>query len=238
MLFRSLPGWVSKIFHTVFDRFREMDRRLTILEGIYETKKHITHTDDVAMVLYQDLARWIDSLLHIYEKAKLKSAESEVKSSYVFGQLVDTVGETVIGTHAFWKLLAEFKCKASIAESHRDHLILNDALLKNFRKYIHNEIDKKRYTLLDESALEILRRVVSEAHHHVQDWKFGPVTAMVPIQDLKLSRKTYTHNALNQVEALDFIEPLKGRLKVTLPDAAHYYEFQSFIKSFDPSMLD
>jgi hypothetical protein len=113
----SLPSWVKLVFKNVFYRFRELDRKITVLQSMNEYQKKSFRQDTPSKMIYMELLRFIKLLKLLYSKTLQISGK--VHSETVLKELDDSLGERFIGLKVFWKLLKEY----DIIDNHTDETI-------------------------------------------------------------------------------------------------------------------
>src|SRR5690606_31181547 len=64
---KGLPKWIFPILRTTFQRFRDIDQKMAVLQSMNEYQKKAFKTDNVGKTVYLELLRFLKTLRLLFE---------------------------------------------------------------------------------------------------------------------------------------------------------------------------
>ena len=231
----QLPEWVWTIFRTVFNRFREMDQKLTVLQSIHDFRKKSSPNDSVSSTIYLEMLRFMKTLKLIHSRDV--QAQGECNNKQILKELDGLLGNRSLSLKLFWRLLKEHDFIDSQIEESTGKVVLKRGSVEVFLSYLEKEMENERSLILSHSGIAVLRRIVgfTRAEEKV-DTKQEAVTT-VTFQDLQLDRMPLKDTALEELMRNNIIARNKESLSVRPGEIYRLYTFQSFLKAFDSSSV-
>jgi len=222
----NIPSWFFPLLKTVFHRFREADKRVTILQSMYEFKKKTLKGDDIAKVCYLETQRLLKILNVLYEKHS--RAGSEVPKTMIYSELDSLSGQRTLGLSVFWDALKNFDYIDAIKDEagvfHPDQ-----KRLERLSEYLKAQVKEQSFMILTHSALAIIKRILSKVSQNEKD----QTTGSVMIKDLGLSHVPLHADALKELEEKKVLQITQGALSSPIPPLMEVFMFQGFLKCFD-----
>lgn len=213
---RTLPDWVVPIFKSVFQRFREMDHRITVLQSMNEFLKVSIGADSLPQTIYQELARFVKTIRLLYTRDT--QAFGEVRSAALLKEMDDVLGNRQIGLRLFWKTLTESEIIESSLDANKGIVKVDIRKLDELNDYLLREAKSGRYLLLSHPAIAILRRIIAGG-------------------ELALHTLEGYEGALDELQKVEIIrgKNSKGDLDFDPKVVSEAFRFQTVIKAFDHS---
>ncbi|MCM2277125.1 MAG: cyclic nucleotide-binding domain-containing protein [Oligoflexia bacterium] len=232
----ALPDWIFPLFRTVFHRFREADRKLTVLQSMNEYQKKSFKTDAVAQNIYHELHRFLKALTIVFDReVKAGSAPSEL----IYKELDEILGNRILGLRVFWRVLKEFDFMDNEKEELEGKVLLNRKAIEELTSYLTGEIQSGRYLFLSHSAVAVLGRLVShspqEAKAPEQD---SSPSVTVNLQELQLRTMPFHGEAIKELAGIGLLQRDAQNLNFVPARIAPVYTYQSVVKSFDHTIVN
>ncbi|MBF0363157.1 MAG: cyclic nucleotide-binding domain-containing protein [Oligoflexia bacterium] len=261
----TLPKWVLPVMKTVFQRFREADQRIAILENMYEFQKKNFKQDKVAQTIYNELLRFFKTLKIIYMKMAAQSAT--VSSVQLYKELDDILGKRVINLRIFWKSLVENNFLDASKESEKKIVELHMDQFSSFISYMEKEVNEERYLILNHSSLNILKKIIifnqeaiklkededkrikeggekdpekeffKECDDNFQKDQNDTEMLVIKEEGLKIQEIPFVEVGLSELAKLNIVNYQNRHYCVNMQAVLNNYVYQSFLKSFDHTIF-
>jgi CRP/FNR family cyclic AMP-dependent transcriptional regulator len=231
----GLPDWIYPIFRTVFHRFREMDRRLTVFQSMNEFQKRTFKTDNVAKTIYLDMLRFLKTLKLLYER-DLRMAGA-VKSEKLYAELDSMLGTRSLGLRVFWRMLKEFDFIDHEKEESEGVVVLNEDAIRNLNDYLVSEVETERYLLVSHSAVAVLGKIVGFTRAYEDPNEEAELTT-VKFNDIALNRLPLHEEAVEELKTRRLLRVENESFIVQPGQMYHLYMHQSILKAFDHTIIN
>lgn len=227
----GLPKWIFPIFRSVFQRFRDADQKMTVLQSMNEYQKKTFKHDTVAQTIYMELLRFVKTLTVLYDQQR--QSDGIVKSDPLIDELDDILGNRYIGLRVFWRMLKEYDFVDHEKEEREKIVELKKDQLDAWIQYLDAEVESERYLLLSHSALAVLRRIVGIP---IKDREPNEIVS-IPIKNLQLEHLPLSEEGVEELITKRIIQTTETEFKVVPEDIHRIYPYQSILKAFDHSSI-
>jgi CRP/FNR family cyclic AMP-dependent transcriptional regulator len=225
----GLPNWIFPILRSTFDRFREADRKITVLQSVNEYKKLVFKTDLVAQTIYLELLRFIKTLKMLYKS----SAGAPVSSTSFYRELDEVLGERKIGLRIFWKELKENDLIDNTMEEKSGLVVLDESAVNAWEDYLLGETNNERFLMLSHTAVAILRRIVGFTRsdpNQRNGWSMS-------LSELKLTSTPFLKEGLEELDRYGVLKIVGTGFTGDPANIQRHFIYQDLLKAFDHTTM-
>lgn len=231
----GLPDWITPIFRTVFHRFREMDRKMTVLQSMNEFQKRAFRTDNVAKTIYLEILRFIKTLRILYGRDF--DARGVVSSDTLYTELDEVLGNRSIGLRVFWRMLKEYDFIDHEKDDTQSLVVLNDEALKGWSDYLVSEVENESFLMLSHSSVAVLGKIVGFTRTHEMAGDAGSMVA-VGFAEMGLEKVPLHEEAVEELTSRKVLRVSPDSFVVEPGLIYRLYTYQSILKAFDHTIVN
>ena len=222
---KQLPEWMLPLLKSVFNRFREADQKLTILQSMNEFEKKHFGSDKMALTVYQELLRFSNALALLYERELL--ANKSASEKLLRAEMDQVLGQRQISLQAFFKTLHDHELLTMPKE---DELVLVQERFKAFVQFLTMEVNSERLLFLSHSAMALLRRLIGA----IETQNLEKETQVeLPPDGLELQGMPLLKEAIEELQKEKIAIIRNEKFVIDPANVMYVYFYQSILKSFD-----
>ena len=232
----GLPEWIHPLFRTILHRFREADRKITVLQSMQEFQKKPLKTDNMAKLIYQELLRFIKTMRLIYVRDV--GDKGFVDESALYKELDEVLGTRSLGLRVFWRLMKEYDFINNEKAEKEKRITLNVKPLGALNDYLQAEVNSENYLFLSQVGIALLGRIVGVTHAD-QRTPAGQTQkpVIVRFSEIEIQRLPLYKDALTELKAKQVLK-IENESFVVEPGVLYrLYTYQSILKAFDHTII-
>lgn len=224
----KLPNWIIHIFKAITDRFREVDDKLTYLEGIYNKSTNQKVYNDTIEKVLTEITRQIKII-----KILIENEGTSFDYDNYIERINETTGKSIITPKALTKQLINFDIASRNYHQIRNPFEFHTQKLDDFERFLSSKIEKGDIYIPSNKAISILLRLIRDT----QVLRFSNKDTPVKVPPVILSLKDHPDMKEGYQELLDrsfLIEDKQGVTFVTPKTLTSELSFHRIVKALTP----